>query len=105
MPLFPLPLQGLVDVDLCGNNITIEGAKALAQGITVSPSLAAVALDNNDLREEGARTLLQVRRLSGWKLVVGENGWGWHALVITMQLRCGRSRGVEQRWNCVMRMT
>ncbi len=52
--------QGLVDVDLCGNSISVEGAKALAQGITASTSLAAVALDNNDLREEGARALLQV---------------------------------------------
>ena len=47
--------QALVDIDLSGNGITTQGGKALAGGIAASCSLAAVALDNNDLREEGAQ--------------------------------------------------
>jgi Ran GTPase-activating protein (RanGAP) involved in mRNA processing and transport len=48
-----------VDVDLCGNGIGREGAVALAEGVAASGSLAALALDNNDLRDEGAKALLQ----------------------------------------------
>jgi len=43
-------LQGLVDVDLSGNGITSEGAALLALGVAESQSLAALVLDNNDIR-------------------------------------------------------
>eukprot|EP00983_Pelagomonas_calceolata_P051469 1142426-Pelagomonas_calceolata.AAC.2 len=49
-PINLLDFQGLVDVDLSGNGITSEGAIALAQGVAASQSLAAVLLDNNDIR-------------------------------------------------------
>jgi hypothetical protein len=49
-----------VDVDLSGNGITKEGAAALAGGMAASPSLAALALDNNDVRDEGGKEVLQV---------------------------------------------
>ena len=39
-----------MDVDLSGNGITSEGAIALAQGVAASKSLAAILLDNNDIR-------------------------------------------------------
>lgn len=51
----PPPPQGLLDVDLCGNQITLEGLRALCEGVAVCPTLAAVTLDSNDLREEGGR--------------------------------------------------
>ncbi len=53
------PAQVLVDIDLCGNQITSQGIEKLAAGIKDSPSLADVALDNNDLREEGGHALLE----------------------------------------------
>ena len=49
----------LVDIDLCGNSITVLGIPALAAGIKASSSLAEVSLDNNDLREEGGQALLE----------------------------------------------
>jgi hypothetical protein len=55
-----LSLQGLVDVDLCGNGITKEGAAPLALGVQKSSSLAAIALDNNDLQEDGGKAMLKV---------------------------------------------
>lgn len=61
-----------MDVDFCGNGVTSVGAIALAAGITASNSLAAVALDNNDLREEGGRALLKVR---GQGVTMGESPW------------------------------
>lgn len=42
--------RGLVDVDLSGNGITSEGAAALAAGVAASESLAAILIDNNDIR-------------------------------------------------------
>lgn len=51
----PSPVQGLVDVELGGNAITVAGIKGLDVGIAVSSSIAAVRLNNNDLREEGAQ--------------------------------------------------
>ncbi|GIL45808.1 hypothetical protein Vafri_2957 [Volvox africanus] len=50
--------QGLVDVDLSGNQITLEGLRGLAEGIASSATLAAIVLDNNDLRTEGGKELL-----------------------------------------------
>lgn len=51
--------QALGDVDMCGNQITLIGIGPLAAGIAASSSLAAVALDNNDAREEGGQKLLE----------------------------------------------
>jgi hypothetical protein len=53
------PTQCLADIDLCGNQITLCGIGALCAGIGQSKSLAVVALDNNDLREEGGQKLLE----------------------------------------------
>lgn len=49
----------MVDVDLSGNQISMFGAPALAAGIGKSVSLAAIVLDNNDIREEGGKRLLE----------------------------------------------
>ncbi len=77
LPRRPPTPQGLVDVDLCGNQITLEGLRALCEGVAVCPTLAAVTLDSNDLREEGGR----VREdREGWVLDVGEHGAGIRAL-------------------------
>ncbi|KAG1657276.1 hypothetical protein FOA52_005470 [Chlamydomonas sp. UWO 241] len=57
--------QRLADIDLCGNQITLCGIGALCAGIAKSKSLAVVALDNNDLREEGGRKLLEAVEANG----------------------------------------
>ena len=51
-----------MDIDLCGNQITVLGIPFLAAGIKGSASLAEVALDNNDLREEGGQALLEAAK-------------------------------------------
>ncbi len=68
--------QGLVDVDLSGNLICVEGAKVLAGGIGASTSLAAVALDNNDLREEGGQAFLQAVSACTCTMWSGRGGAG-----------------------------
>jgi|LauGreSBDMM110SN_4_FD.fasta_scaffold105058_1 hypothetical protein len=55
-------MQALVDIDLCGNAITVLGIPFLAAGIKASSSLAEVALDNNDLREDGGQALLEAAK-------------------------------------------
>lgn len=60
-PCCPLPsLQGLVDMDFSGNNITAAGVIIMAAGIAVNTSLAAVNLANNDVRDTGGLALLKV---------------------------------------------
>lgn len=51
----PRLLCAQVDVDVSGNTITLEGARLLADGVAASTTLAAITLDNNDLREEGGQ--------------------------------------------------
>lgn len=60
-----------MDVDLCGNQITVLGIPLLAAGIQASPSLAEISLDNNDLREEGGRALLEAAQGNGGLVKVG----------------------------------
>ena len=58
-------MQALVDVDLSGNQISVQGIPFLAAGIKASPSLAEVGLDNNDLREVGGQVLLEAVQVNG----------------------------------------
>eukprot|EP00798_Chlamydomonas_sp_ICE-L_P029024 gene29025-32221_t len=44
---------------MCGNGISVVGAIELAAGVGASRSLAAISLDNNDVREEGGQALLK----------------------------------------------
>lgn len=57
--------QALVDIDLSGNQISVQGIPFLAAGIKASPSLAEVGLDNNDLREVGGQALLDAVQVNG----------------------------------------
>lgn len=61
-PAQSLRTQGLVDVDLSGNQITLEGVRALSEGIATSVTLAGIRMDNNDLREEGGKVGGEERR-------------------------------------------
>lgn len=44
-----------MDVELAGNGFTAAGAKLLSVGVAVSPTIAAIRVNNNDLREEGGQ--------------------------------------------------
>ena len=46
-------------MDLSGNGITSIGIPTLAAGIGSSVSLAEISLDNNDIREDGGKLLLE----------------------------------------------
>lgn len=51
-------MQILTHLLMSGNNFTTVGLGPLCEGIAVNESLAAVAVDHNVLREEGARLIL-----------------------------------------------
>ena len=49
--------DSIKQLSLSGNNIGVEGAKALAAGITASRSLAYLDLDDNDIGDKGAKAI------------------------------------------------
>jgi hypothetical protein len=90
-----------VDVDLCGNGITKEGAGPLALGVQKSSSLAAIALDNNDLQEDGGKAMLKV-----WYTCGVEQGHP--PVIVSAQMpraavttRCSRSQPFELAFHCM----
>lgn len=73
-------MQGLVDVDMCGNNIDVEGALALAKGLTASVSGHACGCRDSkqhSVRPAGCKSAW-VHFGSCWRcsFYSTENAWG-----------------------------
>lgn len=52
-------LKGLAEIIASGNGVTAIGAKHIAGGIHANDTLASIALDQNDLRDEGGQALTE----------------------------------------------
>jgi hypothetical protein len=52
-------MQALAHLMLAGNNVTCWGVEQLCAGMTQNASLVSVALDDNDLGDNGVRAVLR----------------------------------------------
>ena len=57
--LTELKNNSITTLDLGGNNIGVEGAKAIAEALKVNESITELNLYNNNIGDEGAKAIAE----------------------------------------------